>query len=253
MSPRRARVLAGSSFAVSAALSAVATVFLVLAWETPLRPAEFGFKGFAIAWSVVVGSVGAVLAARRPSNPIGWIFCGMGVVSGVLALASEYARWALIDLGGDPPGGLLAAWIVEWIWIPLIAALGIVAAIFPDGRFISSGWRRMTWAAIAVTLVPTLLIALIPELTVYEGFDNPVGVGSGGLTTVAQLSVILLLPVVAAGTAAAVRRFRRSRGEERLQLKWLGLSTGVLAALFAVYGVLVFITGTASPEGEALA
>jgi signal transduction histidine kinase len=253
MSPRRARVLAGSSFAVSAALSAVATVFLVLAWETPLRPAEFGFKGFAIAWSVVVGSVGAVLAARRPSNPIGWIFCGMGVVSGVLALASEYARWALIDLGGDPPGGLLAAWIVEWIWIPLIAALGIVAAIFPDGRFISSGWRRMTWAAIAVTLVPTLLIALIPELTVYEGFDNPVGVGSGGLTTVAQLSVILLLPVVAAGTAAAVRRFRRSRGEERLQLKWLALSTGVLAALFAVYGVLVFITGTASPEGEALA
>jgi signal transduction histidine kinase len=252
MSPRRARLLAGSSFAVSLALSAAAAVFLVLAWETPLRPAEFGFKGFAIAWSVVVGSVGAVLAARRPSNPIGWIFCGMGVVSGILALASEYARWALIEQGGDPAGGLLAAWIVEWIWIPLIAGLGVVAAIFPDGRFLSPGWRRATWATIAITLVPTVLIALIPELTVYEGSDNPVGVESDGLTTVAQISVILLLPLVAAGTAAAVRRFRRSRGEERLQLKWLALSTGLLAALFAIYGVLVLVTGTASPEGQTL-
>jgi signal transduction histidine kinase len=252
MSPRRARLLAGSSFAVSLALSAAAAVFLVLAWGTPLLPAEFGFKGFAIAWSVVVGTVGAVLASRRPSNPIGWIFCGMGVVSGILALASEYARWALIEHGADPPGGLFAAWIVEWIWIPLIAGLGIVAAIFPDGRFISSGWRRVTWAAIAITLVPTVLIAIIPELTVYEGLDSPVGVQNTGLTTVAQISVILLLPLVAVGTAAAVRRFRRSRGEERLQLKWLALSTGVLAALFATYGVLVLVTGTASPEGGAL-
>jgi signal transduction histidine kinase len=252
MGPRRARFLAGSSFAVSSALSAAAAAFLVLAWETPLRPAEFGFKGFAIVWSVVVGSVGAVLAARRPSNPIGWIFCGMGVVSGILALASEYARWALIVQGGDPPGGLLAAWIVEWIWIPLIAGLGVVAAIFPDGRFLSPAWRRATWATIAITLVPTVLIAVIPELTVYEGFANPVGVESDGLATVAQVSVILLLPLVAAGTAAAVRRFRRSRGEERLQLKWLALSTGVLAALFAIYGILVLVTGTASPEGQTL-
>jgi signal transduction histidine kinase len=148
---------------------------------------------------------------------------------------------------------VLAAWTLEWFWIPLISGLGVVAALFPDGRFISPGWRRATWAAIALTLVPTVLIAVIPELTVYEGRRNPLGLGSDGLTTVAQTSVILLLPLVAAGTVAAVQRFRRSRAEERLQLKWLALSTGVLAALFATYGVLVLVTGTASPEGRALA
>jgi hypothetical protein len=89
------RVLAGGSFAVSAILSAGAAVFLVLAWDTPMRLTEFGTRGYAIVWSLVVGGVGAVLASLRPRNPIGWIFCGLGLLAGILAFTSEYARWAI--------------------------------------------------------------------------------------------------------------------------------------------------------------
>ena len=64
------RALAGGSFVLTAVLSAGAAVFLVLAWDTPLRPTEFGTRGYAIAWSMVMGGVGAVLASRRPKNPI---------------------------------------------------------------------------------------------------------------------------------------------------------------------------------------
>ena len=49
-----------------------------------------------------------------------------------------------------------------------------------------------------------------------------------------------------------MHRFRRSRGEERLQLKWLTLSTITVASMFAAYGVLVIVQGTASPEGRHL-
>ena len=248
------RVLAAGSFVVSAILSAGAAVFLVLAWDTPMRPNEFGTRGYAIVWSLVIGSVGAVLASRRPKNPIGWIFCILGLLAGVLAFTSEYARWAIDVRHGLPlpAGGAYAAWLVEWIWIPLITGLAIVAAIFPDGRFLTPGWRRAMWAAVAISLVPTALNAVIPRLTVYAGLDNPVGFGGGRIRAAAVASTTLMLPVVVVGAAAIVRRFRRSKGDERLQLKWLTLSTILVAAMFAVYGVLVIIQGTVSPDGRGL-
>ena len=248
------RVLAAGSFVVSAILSAGAAVFLVLAWDTPMRPNEFGTRGYAIVWSLVIGSVGAVLASRRPKNPIGWIFCILGLLAGVLAFTSEYARWAIDVRHGLPlpAGGAYAAWLVEWIWIPLITGLAIVAAIFPDGRFLTPGWRRAMWAAVAISLVPTALNAVIPRLTVYAGLDNPVGFGGGRIRAAAVASTTLMLPVVVVGAAAIVHRFRRSKGDERLQLKWLTLSTILVAAMFAVYGVLVIIQGTVSPDGRGL-
>jgi signal transduction histidine kinase len=246
------RLLAGGSFVVSAILSAGAAVFLVLAWDTPMRANEFGTRGYAIAWSLVVGGVGAVLAARRPRNPIGWIFCGLGVLAGILGFTSEYARWAIDTRHGLPPGGAYAAWLVEWIWIPLVTGMAIVAAIFPDGRFLTSGWRRAMWAAVAISLVPTALNAVIPRLTVYAGVDNPAGFGGERIRAAAVASTTLMLPVVVVGAAAIVRRFRRSSGDERLQLNWLTLSTTLVAAMFAVYGVLVIVQGTVSPEGRGL-
>ena len=246
------RALAAGSFVVSAILSAGAAVFLVLAWDTPMRPNEFGTRGYAIVWSMVIGGVGAVLASRRPKNPIGWIFCILGVLAGVLAFTSEYARWAIDFRHGLPAGGAYAAWLVEWIWIPLITGLAIVAAIFPEGRFLTPGWRRAMWAAVAISLVPTALNAVIPRLTVYAGLDNPVGFGGGRIRAAAVASTTLMLPVVVVGAAAIVRRFRRSKGDERLQLKWLTLSTTLVAAMFAVYGVLVIIQGTVSPNGRGL-
>ena len=246
------RVLAAGSFVVSAILSAGAAVFLVLAWDTPMRPNEFGTRGYAIVWSLVIGGVGAVLASRRPKNPIGWIFCILGLLAGVLAFTSEYARWAIDVRHGLPAGGAYAAWLVEWIWIPLITGIAIVAAIFPDGRFLTPGWRRAMWAAVAISLVPTALNAVIPRLTVYAGLDNPVGFGGGRIRAAAVASTTLMLPVVVVGAAAIVRRFRRSKGDERLQLKWLTLSTTLVAAMFAVYGVLVITHGTVSPDGRGL-
>ena len=252
MNSSSVRVLAAGSFVVSAILSAGAAVFLVLAWDTPMRPNEFGTRGYAIVWSLVIGGVGAVLASRRSKNPIGWIFCILGLLAGVLAFTSEYARWAIDVRHGLPAGGAYAAWLVEWIWIPLITGVAIVAAIFPDGRFLTPGWRRAMWAAVAITLVPTALNAVIPRLTVYAGLDNPVGFGGGRIRAAAVASTTLMLPVVVVGAAAIVRRFRRSKGDERLQLKWLTLSTTLVAAMFAVYGVLVIIQGTVSPDGRGL-
>jgi signal transduction histidine kinase len=252
MTAREARFVAWGSFGLSALLCAATVPFLVLAWDVPMLPTEFGTKGYGVVWSITVAAVGALLAARRPSNPIGWIFCALGVVAGVSAFATEYARWAVIDQSGLPAGGLYAAWLMEWEWILLIVGLGFVAAVFPNGRFLSPGWRRATWAAAAVGMIPIVLNALIPHLTIYEGFDNPLGVGGDAIMDAASQSLTLLIPIVGIGSAAAILRFRRSRGDERQQLKWLALSISLISGLFVVYGILVLIQGTPSPTGKGL-
>jgi signal transduction histidine kinase len=252
MTAREARVVAWGSFGLSALLSVATVPFLVLAWDVPMLPTEFGTKGYGVVWSLTVAAVGALLAARRPSNPIGWIFCALGMLAGVSAFATEYARWALLDQNGLPPGGLHAAWLVEWVWIPLIVGLGFVAAVFPNGRFLSPGWRRASWAAAAVGLIPIALNALLPRLTVYEGFDNPVGIDGDAIMDAASTSLTLLIPIVGIGSAAAILRLRRSRGDEREQLKWLALSVSLISGLFVVYGILVLAQGTPSPTGKGL-
>ena len=237
-----ARVLAGLMFTVSVLLALGGAVFLVLGRSVPVLPNEFGVKGDSIALALLMGGVGLIIAVRLPRNAIGWIFCGLGIVSGIVAFSSAYARWALIAEGGRPPGGLFAASLQEWVWMPLVLGLGMIAAIFPDGRFLSRGWRAALWIAAGLSIVPMITNALIPHLTIYRGYDNPMGAGGSTMQDLAPASIIAVVPVILLGMASAIVRFRRSRGEERLQLKWLMLSVVALASLISFYGVTTLIS-----------
>lgn len=68
-----------------------ALVILLVSLEAPAPPGQFGFRGFAASFAVTFGTVGALVASRHPSNPIGWIFVGMGVASGIQELGNQYA------------------------------------------------------------------------------------------------------------------------------------------------------------------
>jgi signal transduction histidine kinase len=243
------RLAARGSFAITLALCLGTVVFLGLAWNVPKLGSEFGFKGYAIAFALVVGGLGLLLADRRPPNPIGWIFCALGVIAGTMALTTEYARWALIHEGGRPPGALYAAWLQEWVWIPLIVGLGVVGWIFPEGRFLSRRWRTAMVVACAVAAVPMVLNALLPRLTVFAGFDNPAGLDEPWVPGAANASIGLALPVLVGGAAAATVRFRRRRGDERQQIKWLLLAVMAIALVLAYYGIIL-ATGTDPDQGS---
>jgi signal transduction histidine kinase len=248
---RTLRLVARGSFAITLALCLGTVVFLGLAWNVPKLGSEFGFKGYAIAFALVLGGLGLLLADRRSPNPIGWIFCALGVVAGTMALTTEYARWALIHEGGRPPGGLYAAWLQEWVWIPLVVGLGVVGWIFPEGRFLSRRWRTAMVVACAAAAVPMVLIALSPRLTVFARFYNPVGLDEPWVPGAANASIGLALPVLFGGVAAATVRFRTRRGDERQQIKWLLLTVMAIALVLAYYGV-ISATGTDPNQGLAV-
>ena len=242
MTARTASRLAWGMFAATTVLSIGSVVLVVLTWDQPRPPSEFGPKGFSAGVALVFGAVGAVVAGRRPSNPIGWIFCVIGLGAGVQALGTDYALWALVEQKGRPPLGTWGAWLGEWLWIPYVGGIGLVAAIFPDGRFLSRRWRTVIAIGIVGAVFAMVGNALVEELTIYSGYDSPLPFAFLSADA-AGIAVLPLMILMVGGAASAVARFRRSRGDERQQLKWLALSVLLMVVALASYALAVGLTG----------
>jgi hypothetical protein len=191
-------------------------------------PANFavyvlGFGAFMV--------VGALVVAHRPGNPIGWIFSAIALLAFTGGLATEYATYALVTRPGSLPAATFAAWYASWTWYPALAlALVFTPLLFPTGRLLSPRWRSLAWLAGAATAAFTVLAALRAELVFgnddpgkHHVIANPIGVAAvenpeESTVGVALLALIVLSAVVA--FVSLVIRFRRSRAEERQQLKW---------------------------------
>jgi len=62
-------------------LCCLALLSLLLSASTPsVTP---GFRGSFIAPAILLSTVGAIIASRRPENPIGWLFCAAGMGFGL--------------------------------------------------------------------------------------------------------------------------------------------------------------------------
>ncbi|TMK36606.1 MAG: hypothetical protein E6G58_05145 [Actinobacteria bacterium] len=174
-----------------------------------------------------VGTIGLVVARHQPKNPLGWIYLavwtGAAVVFGSL---SGFARWAAIK---DPsmPGSTLAAWVGNWVWVPIFVALVTFPfLLFPDGHLPSPRWRTVAWGTVVLTVLWSISFAL-------EGHDytdalnrpspNPYAIpGLVPFFDGARLVLgLLFIAVMGVCVASLVVRFRRGDREEREQIKWL--------------------------------
>jgi hypothetical protein len=179
-----------------------------------------GFSAFMV--------VGALIVAHRPNNAIGWTFSASALLAFTGQLAGLYAIYAAVTRPGSLPGATLAAWYGSWPWF-LVLALTLIFTplLFPTGRLLSHRWRPVAWLTAVVTAVLTALTSLQPDLSLGTVPDkviaNPIGVAAvGNLMTspVVPALIVLLVVLAAAAFGSLVLRFRRSRGEERQQLKW---------------------------------
>ncbi len=188
--------------------------------------------GLLLAFAAFMG-VGALIVANRPGNAIGWVFSAIALLAVTGALAEEYAGYAVRTRPGLLPGGVLAGWYAGWAWYPTVTlALVFTPLLFPDGRPPSPRWRLVAWLAGAGTALFVALAAVQPTIELDDGHvvDNPIGVAAVGDPETGFLNITLGLLVVAAVVSLVVR-FRRSRGEERLQLKWFTYAAAVLPVI----------------------
>jgi hypothetical protein len=168
----------------------------------------------------VFATAGALVAARRPENPIGWVMCGISLSWTILAVAESGAAVNAARPGSLPAATALA-WLSQWAVWPAFGLTAIFLLLFPDGRVLSPHWRLAAWVAAAGVVLSVLGEALRPELLV-GGIANPVGVdAAGAIEAVRVTGAALLTAGLIAAVLSLLLRFRRATGIERQQLKWL--------------------------------
>ena len=184
-------------------------------------------------------TVGAVLAARRPGHPVGWLLLAMGLSIAAHGLTYGYTRHGLVARPGALPGAAYLAGLNNGLVVQWIACAGFVLLLTPTGRLPSPRWRW--WARIAAAAALLWLLGSIigpaPLYPEYPDIANPLEVPALaaplGLLLFAALVVLVSLIV---GAVSLLLRFRRARGIERLQLRWLiwGAVVASLALLVAI-------------------
>ncbi len=194
-------------------------------------------------------TVGALVASRRPENPIGWIFCAVGLVLGVGVLTAAYADYALAVGPGSLPGEEYAAWISAWTGGPgALLAAAFLFLLFPTGTLPSRRWRPVAWMAAIGSPLSALGEALKPgPLHTHSSIDNPVGI-EGTLGDVAEVlgaagAVALNVGVLLSGISL-VLRLRRAQGVERQQLKWFAYAAIMMGGGFVAS--ILFSSGLAN-------
>jgi hypothetical protein len=198
-------------------------------------------------------AAGAIVAARVPGNAVGWLLLALGVGIGLTLACGAYAEVSATTDLGPLPADEWAAWLGDWPAVmTLFGGTAFLLLLFPDGRFLSPRWKVVGVVEAAGVLFATVTLAFTPD-TVAGDFPNP----AAGPAWVADLELVgnaLALPALAVAALGLALRLRRSRGVERLQLKWftytaaiagLGLGFSATSGAVADAGFLVGLFGVA--------
>jgi hypothetical protein len=181
--------------------------------------------------AVSVATVGAVLASRRPRHPVGWLLLAQVAANLASGAAAQYLAWGLL------PGGSLPATRAVALFYSASAGgglllLGFVLLLTPTGQLPSPRWR---WWARAMVAVPLLLVVLVmlapgPVDPSVQVLGSPFEFGglSGVLLVANQLALAFTTLAVAVCAGSLVARFRRARGVERQQLRWVAVAAALL-------------------------
>ena len=229
MSPRAAARLAWALWVLSFALTVFSLWLLVLNLSYP------GVHIFAhwvdsTLFAIGFSTVGAVIAPRTPPhNPIGWLFCVVGLLFAITHFSAEYAIYALLAAPGSLlPAGEAAAWLSSWLWVPQLGSVVFVVLLFPDGRLPSKNWRWFAWLSMLLVLMGAVLSALSPgPISISLGpIHNPLGIES--LPNVYKIVEWVVSTLIFVAVISLFIRLRRARELERQQIKWFVYATALM-------------------------
>ncbi len=225
-------------------LAALAMLLMVAA-EVLTLASGTGTSAFIWAIAITFAGVGALIASRHTDNAIGWIFLWAAVSAGIAALAGAYANHWVDSRDGPALLGKTAALYGDLSWIPwILVPSTFLLLLFPDGRLLSRRWRPVAWvaaAAIGGLFVAGALHA--GHMEDHPQLTNPYGVESPLIDALQGLSFFLMAVGIVGSVASLILRFRRARGEQRQQIKWLAFAGALAGTCVIVFTPLYDVVG----------
>jgi hypothetical protein len=209
----------------------------------------------AVVGIVSATTVGAVLASRRPRHPVGWLLLGLGLSVSASGVADGYAPYGLLIRPGPLPAARYVALYGPALLAMAITCIGFILLLTPTGSLPSPRWRWWARVATAAPVVVLLAVTLLPQPLgpEYQSVTNPLGLAALEAPLQAAVGMALALIVLGVLVAAAslVVRFRRARGVERQQLRWVAFAAAVVS-LAAALVLAAMLTQTSALFGWGL-
>lgn len=203
-----AGVAASTLFAITLALDAVIVLFAIRTAGIPLaegQPPLLAQLPFYVPILLAYGTVGGLVAAKRPRNPIGWLFMVVAIgFAASLALAG-YALDVHVNGSAAQRTAVDAVQIGDTIDL-VVAVFGFILLLYPTGRLPSPRWRPIA-------------VFMVLAVTVGRLYDGP-GHEVFGFATPLALTAPFL-------------RLRHASPVERRQIEWF--------VYFIALGVLAFV------------
>jgi hypothetical protein len=222
----------------------------VIAWlDQRLRQAgQFGLPFLQLGnvpqmvAAVSAATVGALVASRRPRHPVGWLLLGLGLLVSLYGVVDGYVRYGVVARPGSLPGAIYLAGISNGGFDGLLLVCGgFILLLTPTGSLPSPRWRWWARVVVAATVVGLVTLAVDPQplFPEHPEIGNPLAVPPdlvGPERAVGGASGIIAVVSLVTAAWSLVLRFRRARGVERQQLRWMavGAAVAALALLVAV-------------------
>ena len=242
----------GSRGAVKIAWSVCGLTLVLIACAVALAALNRAdLWGLSYLAAMLLGAVvGGLVASSRPTNPVGWLIAGGALCWALQEFTSHYAIYGVLTEPGSLPAARVMAWPPYWLPVPGMMLIFVFLPLyFPDGRLPSRRWRPVAWLAVFATAILAVGLGTLPGDQETPGIPNPLGVEALHLPGAAGDAVLptLWLGVGIISVTSLVVRFRRSRGEERQQIKWVAYAA-VLAISLMSLGI--FLEGVFGWEEE---
>ena len=121
--------------------AALVVAFLARSYSNPAETLPlFSSALLFFPLSFAFPTVGALIVARQPRNPIGWLFLSIGFAALVGGFAGGYWRYTLFVRPGSLPGGELMLWINAQPFALQTLFLVLLSCCFqPAGHYPNAG------------------------------------------------------------------------------------------------------------------
>ena len=209
-----------------------------------------------LLFGLALGTAGALIVARHPRHPVGWIFLA-AFCYGILNAALQASILLLLDRLPEVAAasatilGLIDAYysniLNETVWFSLLI---FPILYFPTGRLPSRRWRYFLRLALLLLMLFVAGRLFNPDLSseLFPDFQNPFS--NALVARIARAPELVLIFATVIPPVSLLFRFRRAQGVERQQIKW-----PLFSALLATIGIgwIIIAAGVfGAEEGDLL-